>query len=92
MGFSNLLLHLLGFTAPAIAVGVLVALAGALILPGRSAARSWRAQALVNSIVGVLALAAGLWLFGVDGKMASYAALVVAVASGQWLSGRGWRA
>ncbi|MCM2252628.1 MAG: hypothetical protein NDJ19_09755 [Ramlibacter sp.] len=92
MGFWDLLLHLLGFTAPAIAVGVLIALAGALVVPRRSAARSWRAQALINSVVGVLALAAGLWLFGVDGKMASYAALVVAVASGQWASSRAWRA
>ena len=38
------------------------------------------------------ALAAGLWYFGVDGKMATYAALVVAIASCQWLSGRAWKA
>jgi hypothetical protein len=37
-------------------------------------------------------LLAGLWYFGVDGKMATYAALVVAIAGCQWLSGRAWKA
>jgi hypothetical protein len=40
----------------------------------------------------VLVLAAGLWHFGVDGKMATYAALVIAVASCQWICDPGWRA
>jgi hypothetical protein len=31
----------------------------------------------------------GLWYFGVDGKMATYAALVVVVAPCQWLCQRG---
>lgn len=92
MGFLDLLLHLLGFTAPAIAVSVLVALAGRKLVPRRPGSRSWGAQAMVNSIVGILVLAAGLWHFGVDGKMATYAALVVAVASCQWASSRAWRA
>jgi uncharacterized membrane-anchored protein len=91
MGSLDLLLHLLSFIAPAISVALLVTLAGRIVMPRRSAPLSWWAEALANSIVGVLVLAAGLWHFGVDGKMATYAALVVAVASCQWAFGRGWR-
>jgi hypothetical protein len=40
----------------------------------------------------VAVLAAGLWHFGVDGKMATYAGLVAAVATAQWLGSRGWKA
>jgi hypothetical protein len=39
----------------------------------------------------LVVLAAGLWWFGHDGKMATYAALAVAVATSQWLAGRAWR-
>jgi small basic protein len=92
MGPLDLFLHLLSFMAPAVAVAVLVALAARLVMPRQSASRSWRAHAVVNSAIGVLVLAAGLWHFGVDGKMATYAALVVAVASCQWFCNRAWRA
>jgi hypothetical protein len=36
-------------------------------------------------------LVGGLFVFGRDGKMLTYGLLVVAVATTQWLSGRGWR-
>jgi hypothetical protein len=36
-------------------------------------------------------LLVGLWWWGVDGKMATYAALVGVVASCQWLFSRAWR-
>ena len=36
------------------------------------------------TILMVPALGLGLWLFGRDGKMASYGAMVVACASTQW--------
>jgi hypothetical protein len=36
-------------------------------------------------------LGVGLWFFGRDGKMASYAALLVVAATSQWIGGRGWR-
>jgi hypothetical protein len=37
-------------------------------------------------------LAGGLMFFGHDGQMATYAALVLACATSQWLVGGGWRA
>jgi hypothetical protein len=88
----ELFFHLVGFAAPALALGILVALAARLVLPGPAAARRWWAQSAINSGVGVLVLAAGLWYWGVDGKMATYAALVLAIAGCQWVTGRGWRA
>jgi hypothetical protein len=91
MGPLNLTFHLMSFLAPAVAVATLVALAARVLLPRHLPGRSWWLQSAINSIVGGLALAAGLWHFGVDGKMATYAALVVAVASCQWLSSRAWR-
>jgi hypothetical protein len=42
--------------------------------------------------VGVAVLAAGLVLWGRDGKMLTYAALVVACATCQWVLVRGWKA
>ena len=84
------LLHLLSFAAPALVVALIVALAGRLVMPaGRRP--GWWASLAANSVTGLLVLAAGLWWFGRDGKMATYAALVVAVATAQWLVGRAWR-
>jgi hypothetical protein len=40
---------------------------------------------LFNSIVGVVVLLAGLLWFGNDGKVITYAAMVLACASTQWL-------
>jgi hypothetical protein len=91
MGSLDLFLHLLSFVAPGIAVALLVALAARIVAPRQPAGLSWWAHAAINSIAAVLVLAAGLWHFGVDGKMATYAALVVAVASCQWACSRGGR-
>ena len=85
-------IHLLSFMAPAFAVALLVALAGGLLIPRQSQSRSWWSQAAINFVAGLGALGAGLWYFGVDGKMASYAGLVLAVASCQWFCARAWRA
>jgi hypothetical protein len=90
MGILDLFYHLLSFLAPALAVAFLVALAARLMMPGHPPSRAWWIQAAINFIVGGLVLAAGLWHFGGDGKMATYAALVAAVASCQWVCSRGW--
>ena len=90
MGPIDLLIHLLGFFAPAFAVAIGVALAARWFRLDRSAGRRWWVSAALNFVAGSTALLAGLWYFGRDGKMATYAALVVAVATTQWLTGRGW--
>jgi hypothetical protein len=86
--------HLFNFIAPALAVGYLCALAG---LIGRIGARgaesrmAWWKQGLVNFAAGATALAGGLIALGQDGRLASYAALVLACGTSQWIVSRGWR-
>jgi hypothetical protein len=87
----DLLLHLMGFMAPALFVALAVVF-GSRLVGGGLAPLRWWAQFAINFTVGLAVLAGGLWHFGVDGKMATYGALVVAVATAQWLAGRGWKA
>lgn len=92
MNALDFLWHLLSFLAPAFALAALLPLAARMVLPRGAPRPSWRALFAINFVVGAMVLGAGLWYFGRDGKMATYAALVVAVATTQWLAGRGWRA
>lgn len=86
MGPLDLLNHLLNFLAPALVVGVLVAVAGRFFKQKMAVTRKIRAQAAINCVAGLLALGVGFWFFGRDGKMLSYAAMVLAVGTSQWLS------
>ncbi len=77
------LFHLINFALPAVFVG------GALSFWGRrygkkNARQTW----LINSIIGTVAMATGLVLFGVDGKILSYALLVVACSLAQLFQSR----
>lgn len=84
MGPLDILFHLLNFVAPAAAVSLLLSMANG-VLGGAAARRGdvWR-RCLVNFIVGSLVLVAGLALLGRDGKMMTYLALVLAIASSEW--------
>lgn len=90
MGFLDALFHLSGFAAPALALGLLMPWAARWVLP-RPAAVRYRVQAGVVFGAGLAALVAGLVVFGRDGKMASYAALVLSAATAQWILARAWR-
>lgn len=91
MDALSLLNHLLNFFAPALAVGGLLALAARMALPGLARGRSLAGAAGLNAGVGSLVLVAGLLVFGRDGRMLTYGALVLACASSQWLWLRAWR-
>jgi hypothetical protein len=91
MDRSDLLIHLLSFIAPALGVALLVALAGPLLVTPKARRRPWWAHAAINSVAGAAVLAAGMWWWGVDGKMATYAALVLVIATCQWLFSGAWR-
>ena len=83
---------LLNFFAPALGVAVLIALFAGLFIRKRApTVSSWK-QVAVNFMVCALALGIGLWFFGRDGKMASYAAMLLCGASSQWLMQQGWKA
>lgn len=88
MGLLDLLLHLANFIAPALALALLLPLAGRLVYGRRPMTPAWWLQVLVNVLVGGLTLALGLWFFGRDGKMAAYGALIFTTASSQWLLSR----
>ena len=86
MGPLDLINHLLNFAAPAVFVGFFLALVAPRALGKGTRRGSLAACGLVNSICGACALVGGLWVFGNDGKMASYLALTMASAASQfWL-------
>lgn len=91
MGPLDFAIHLLSFAAPAFAVALLASLAARWLLPRGSQGLGWRGRFALSFVAGVVTLGLGLWLYGRDGKMASYAALVLVVATTQWLAGRAWR-
>jgi len=88
MGIHIWVLHLANFIAPALGVTALLALVSWWLRPGaRLSDPAWRhARGLFAWVLagGVLALLAGLVFFGRDGKMATYAALVVVAGSVAW--------
>lgn len=72
--------HLLNFIAPALVVGCLVAICARFLYKNKASGPALYAQAAINSVAGVTALGCGLWVFGNDGKMATYAGMVLACA------------
>lgn len=92
MGPIDTAIHLLSFAAPAFAVALVVTLMARLVLPRNPQRLGWLPSLALNFIAGLVTLGVGLWYFGRDGKMATYAAVVLVVATCQWLSGRAWRA
>lgn len=79
--------HLLNFVAPALGVALLAASLAKLAWRRELAAVPWRRLVLWAAAASVLALIGGLVLFGRDGKMATYAAVVVASALALWWAG-----
>lgn len=88
--------HLLNFLAPAAVVALLLVLLGRVfsrfLRPKKLYPQSLWVQAAIIFIVSVFLLAAGLVLFGNDGKMATYTAMVLGAAFCQWVLWRGWKA
>ena len=91
MDLAQALNHLLNFVAPAFVLALGLVLCARFLGMKTPLVQAWWAQAAITFAVGCLALLAGLWFFGNDGKMASYAALVLASALCQWVLVRGWR-
>ncbi|MEO8311209.1 MAG: hypothetical protein ABI520_08575 [Caldimonas sp.] len=79
--------HLTNFFAPAVFLGAFsAALAKAIWRRELSPRRFWRLWAWA-SVVSALVSVAGLVVFGRDGRMATYAAMVVACALSLWWAG-----
>ena len=88
MTLWQLLLHLFSFVLPAVVMAAFMPLAGRWVM-GPSV-QPLRRRMAVHALSGVLVLAVGLWLHGQDGKMSTYLALVLVVATTEWLMHRGW--
>jgi len=80
--------HLFGFCAPAAWLAGAAVVCGGVVSPARGAA--WPQRLACDFGVGLAVSSAGLLLFGSDGKMATWAALVLAVALSECLLRRGW--
>ncbi|MBK5204930.1 MAG: hypothetical protein JJD98_05840 [Polaromonas sp.] len=88
--------HLLNFMAPAALLALLLVVMARLFFglfkSKKPFVRTWWVQAAIIFVVNVVILTAGLLFFGHDGKMLTYAALVLGAAFCQWLLLRGWKA
>jgi hypothetical protein len=86
MGFLDVLYHLLNFFVPALGVALFTAVGSAVVMKKSSATPGFIAQVAINFAVCALVLVAGLWLLGRDGKIVTYAALVLVCATSQaWM-------
>ncbi|VWX57964.1 conserved membrane hypothetical protein [Burkholderiales bacterium 8X] len=91
MNALDLLIHLLNFIAPAFFVALILAVLFRLAMRKHSRAHSLWRQCAITGAAGTLVLVAGLLVFGGDGRMATYAALVLVCGSVQFVLLRGWR-
>ena len=87
MGPLDGLWHLLNFVAPALGVALVAASLAKLAWRQDLAAVPWHRLVAWTAAAGVAALVAGLLVFGRDGKMVTYGALVVASALALWWAG-----
>ena len=88
--------HLLNFMAPAALVALLLVPLSRLLSRFFTSKKPlvptfWRQVAIVF-MANTAVLTAGLLVFGHDGKMLTYAGLVVVAALCQWVLLRGWKA
>jgi len=81
--------HLLNFFAPAVGVGLMTSAFAKLLWRRELKSAPWLRLALWATAGCALMLIAGLVVFGHDGKMATYAAMVGACALTLWLVGFG---
>jgi hypothetical protein len=87
MGPIDAFWHAMNFLLPGLAVAFIGASLAKLLWRRELAAVPWHRLALWASLAGVAALVGGLLLFGRDGKMVTYGAVVLAAAAALWLAG-----
>jgi hypothetical protein len=87
MDFIDGLLHVANFFAPALGVGALGALLAKLVWRRELRVVPWRRLAAWGCGAGALASFGGLVVLGRDGRIATYAAVVLAAAVALWWAG-----
>ena len=85
--------HLLNFVAPAFFVALLLVVLSRWLVGagGKAMGLGLGRQLLTVTGAGVLVLVAGLVVWGRDGRIGTYAALVLVCGTVQWVLLRGWR-
>lgn len=81
--------HLLNFFSPAVGIGLIASLLTKLLWPVALKGVAWSRLAMWSMAYAALASIGGLLMFGRDGKMATYATMVVACALSLWWLGFG---
>jgi len=89
MGPIDALWHLANLLLPAFGLGMLAAALAKLAWWRELRGRAWASLALPAVLASAVVLLAGLFVFGRDGKMATYAGMVVACALTLWWRGFG---
>jgi hypothetical protein len=89
MGPLDALWHLANLFAPAVLMGALSAVLAKALWRRDLRQVAWSRLALAACVAAALATVAGLVIFGRDGKMATYAAMVAASAITLWWQGFG---
>jgi hypothetical protein len=90
MGPLDAIWHVLNLFGPAIGLGLIAPTLAKLLWRNELRAVAWATLVRWVAGGGALVIVAGLLLFGRDGKMLTYAALVLSAALLLWW--RGWRA
>ena len=84
MGILAAVNHAINFFAPVIWLALLLPLCARFFLKKKAAVRTITSQVALHLIVGGVVLLVGMLVFGRDGKMLTYLALVLVAASTQW--------
>lgn len=87
MGVLDAIWHLLNLFAPAVGLGLIAASATKLLWRRELASVSWGRLVLWACAASTGALLAGLVLTGRDGRMLTYAAMVLGCAAALWWAG-----
>jgi hypothetical protein len=87
MGPIDAFWHAMNFLLPGLAVAVLGASLAKLLWRHELASVPWHRLALWASLAGMAALVGGLVMFGRDGRMGTYGAVVLAAAAALWWAG-----
>jgi len=89
MGIVDILGHLLNLFFPALALGAIAAALAKGVWRRELSPLPWWRLAAAAAASAALTTLAGLALWGADGRMATYAAMVVAAAATLWWLGFG---
>ena len=87
MGPIDALWHVLNLLAPALGVGLLASAAAKLLWRRDLKTIAWARLTVWACSMSALALLGGLMVFGRDGKMATYGAMLAACALSLWWHG-----